>query len=179
MLIAALAYAASHLPLEAGCLPLAESAADFILNNMYGDGGLQHTHRAGKSHIAGFLDDYACFADGLLELHATTAEKRWFEAAETLADAMQSRFEHNDGVYFYSANDPSLIVREKDFADNVTPSGNGMAARVLARLSRISPKRSAEFRIRTIALIVALKPAAKQSAMSTESLAMAEAILAE
>jgi uncharacterized protein YyaL (SSP411 family) len=44
----------------------------------------------------------------------------------------------NGGFYFTSHDHESLIVRNKDFTDNATPSGNSAAADVLLRLSKMT-----------------------------------------
>jgi uncharacterized protein YyaL (SSP411 family) len=53
-----------------------------------------------------------------------------------LAETMLARFEDPEaGGFFFTADDhEQLILRPKTFADDATPSGNGVAARVLARL---------------------------------------------
>jgi uncharacterized protein YyaL (SSP411 family) len=86
--------------------------------------------------IPGFLEDYACCADGLLRLYEATGEWRWLDAARGLADAMVVLFADPNGGFFSTAADAEeLVERPKDMMDSATPSGNSMAAEVLLRLA--------------------------------------------
>ena len=49
------------------------------------DGRLLRSYREGRTSGAGYLDDYANVAHGLLELHVATGELRWLEEANRLA----------------------------------------------------------------------------------------------
>ena len=87
----------------------------------------------------GYIEDYANLADGLIELYQVSGEDRYVHAARELADAMITEFwdEENGGFFFTSNDHEELIVRNKDFIDNATPSGNSVAADVLLRLAKI------------------------------------------
>ncbi|MFO1023159.1 MAG: thioredoxin domain-containing protein [Planctomycetales bacterium] len=102
-------------------------------------GGLWHVHNKGESRVNGFLDDYACLIDGLIELHQTTRETRWLEEAVRLTEVMLQRFEdpQGGGLFYTSGDHEELIARQKELQDNATPSGNSMAAWVLLRLGRL------------------------------------------
>jgi len=60
--------------------------------------------------------------------------------AKRLADLMITEFwDEENGGFFFTANDhEKLIVRNKDFYDNATPSGNSVAADVLLRLAKLT-----------------------------------------
>ena len=106
-----------------------------IRRELWRDGRLLATARAGNAHLPAYLDDYAFLADAVLEL----AQLRWCsdEAAfaGTLLDVLLEHFEdHDDGGFYFTADDHErLIVRSKSFADEATPSGNGVAALALQR----------------------------------------------
>jgi len=139
MMIAAAATAARILD-EPEWSEMAEKAADFVLAEMrQPNGGLWHTHKDGRSHLNAYLDDYACLADGLLELFLTTGKVAQLEAAAEIAQQMIDRFHDNEaGGFFYTSHDhEEVIARQKDLQDNATPSGNSMAAWVLARLGYV------------------------------------------
>ena len=112
-------------------------AAEFILTNMRDeDGRLLRIHAAGRASVPAFLEDYAALADGLLSLYEATSDERWFTTAHNLADELCQRFwDDTDGGFFTVATDgEELIAQRKPSQDGATPSGNALAAKVLARL---------------------------------------------
>ena len=135
--LAALAEAARVLG-RADYLLAAQRNAEFVLGTLRtANGRLLRTWRAGsEAKLNAYLEDYANYADGLLELYQTTFEERWFAAARQLADAMLAHFADDSGGFFdTSADHEQLIIRPKDLQDNAVPGGNGMAAGVLLRLA--------------------------------------------
>jgi uncharacterized protein YyaL (SSP411 family) len=126
-------------------LDAARKNADFILNNMQtADGHLLRTYGVtkdgGKAKLNAYLEDYALFADGLLDLFQTTGETRWLKEAKRLSDLMIAEFwDEEDGGFFFTGNNhEELIVRSKDYFDNATPSGNSVAAEVLLKLEKFT-----------------------------------------
>lgn len=132
-------------------LEIARRNADFLLNNLMerrgpaGDknaagtrGSLLRTWKDGKAKLNGYIEDYANLADGLIELYQVSGETRYLTEASQLADTMIVEFwdEENGGFFFTSNDHEELIVRNKDFLDNATPSGNSVAADVLLKLSK-------------------------------------------
>lgn len=112
--------------------------ADFVLKNMRGANGLLlRTYKDGQAKLNAYLEDYAFFADGLLELYQASGEVRWLKEAKNLVDTMISEFWDSEagGFYFTGESHENLIVRSKDFFDNATPSGNSVAADVLLKLT--------------------------------------------
>jgi hypothetical protein len=119
-------------------LDAAITAARAILDNAIIDGNLRHSITEGTpSPTAGFLDDHAFLADGLLDLYTVTGDDSWRCAAENLADHMITQFTDTaeDGFFFTSDTlHERLIVRTKDIFDGALPSANNVAMRVLLRL---------------------------------------------
>lgn len=118
----------------------AQKAADFVLNSMRDEQGhLLHSYKDGQARFNAYLDDYACFLDGLAEVYQTTFETRYLESALELSEHLVSRFAdaENGGFYYTATDHEELIVRQKDSQDNATPSGNAMAATALLKLSRL------------------------------------------
>jgi uncharacterized protein YyaL (SSP411 family) len=119
----------------------AANAADFILGSMVVDGTLYRTCAVGgPARIPGYLEDYACLIDGLIELFQATFELRWLEAALSLAEGMLARFaDLAGGAFFSTATDHRhLIVRGKESYDGSTPSGNSMAVTALLKLAKLT-----------------------------------------
>jgi hypothetical protein len=114
----------------------ATRAVDFIRRELWKDGRLYATHKDGRSHVAAYLDDYVLLADALLELLQVRWRSADLEFAVALVEAALAHFEDRaDGGFWFTADDgEALIHRTKAFADEALPAGNGIAARVLARL---------------------------------------------
>ncbi len=140
LMISAMSQAANVLG-DSRYAAAARAAAAFILKSMRdADGRLLHSFKDGQARFNAYLDDYACLIDGLVDLYQTAFEPRWLDEALRLAEDMLSRFEdpRGGGFFFTSIDHEQLVVRVKDTQDNATPSGNGMAAHALARLSALT-----------------------------------------
>ncbi len=137
LMLSAMARAGAVLE-EPRFLRAAEETAAFLLEAMRRkEGTLLHTYRDGKAKGDGFLDDYACLAEGLLDLHEATFDPRWFLAARELAGkAIEHFWDEKEGGFFYTGKDhETLLVRTKSPGDSAVPSGNSVAAIVLLRLA--------------------------------------------
>ncbi len=112
-------------------------AGEFMLENLVtADGRLYRTHKNNESKLNGYLEDYANFIDALLELYQTTFDEKWFVEARRLADHVLEHFKAQDGGFYDTSDDhEALIVRPRNVQDNATPSGSGMMAKQLIRLS--------------------------------------------
>ncbi len=114
--------------------------AEFVLKNLYREGALLRTWKDGQAKFNAYLEDYAFLSEGLLTLFETTGEIRWLKEALALVDRMIDEFWDNEsgGFFFTGKSHEKLIVRSKDYFDNATPSGNSVAAMVLARLATLT-----------------------------------------
>ena len=121
---------------------VAERSAGFLLRELWrADGRLLHTWQAGTAKQNGFLEDYACLMDGLLELYQATFDPRWVLPAHALAETMLTHFSSPDGGLYDTSDDhEALIIRPRDLQDNATPSGNAMSATVLLKVAALSPE---------------------------------------
>jgi len=139
LLLSALAEAGYRLEREEW-LAAARGLAEFLLGPLSdGDGRLLRSFRAGRTSGAGFLDDYANVANGLLDLHVWDGDPRWLEEAHRLALLAVELFadEEHGGFFLAPADGEQLVARPKPLDDNPTPSGGSMLAHVLLRLARI------------------------------------------
>lgn len=144
MMISAMSKASSVLE-RPDYYTAAARAADFILEKVTDESGrLLHTWRNGNASLLAYLDDYACFADGLIELYLAGFETRYLHEAIRLTEEMVSLFhDETEGGFFFTASDAEqLIARIKPNADGSVPSGNGMAATLLIRLGRLIQNQS-------------------------------------
>jgi uncharacterized protein YyaL (SSP411 family) len=137
--IGAMARAGARLA-ETRYTAAAERAAGFVLSRLVdGDGTLLHAYRGGRAHVSAFLDDYAFLAQGLLQLHGATGEKRWLGEAVRLAEEQERRLGDADGGgYFGAAADRQLLFRAKPAFDGALASGNGIAALNAVELARLT-----------------------------------------
>ncbi len=138
LLLAAFADAAAVLESE-DYLEIAKRNAEFISREMVRDGRLLRTWKDGAAKLNGYVEDYANVADGLIVLFQVSGDTKYLIEARRLADLMITEFwDAENGGFFFTSNDhEELIVRNKDFYDNATPSGNSVAADVLLRLSKL------------------------------------------
>ncbi|TAJ25213.1 MAG: DUF255 domain-containing protein [Nitrospirae bacterium] len=137
MMIGAMAEGARVLG-DGRYLDAAEQTADFLLQTMpRPDGGLYRTYRAGKAHLQGCLEDYAYLAEGLIDLYEAGAHEGYLNEARRLAERVLEDFRDTEhGGFFTTARDhEALILRSREGSDSAIPSGNAVAASVLARLA--------------------------------------------
>ncbi len=121
-------------------LASARRALDFIRSTMWRDDRLLATHKDGRAHLNAYLDDYAFLLAALLEVLQADFRAGDLAWAEALGDALLESFrdEAGGGFFFTSHDHEPLIQRPKPGHDNATPSGNGVAAWALGRLSCLS-----------------------------------------
>ena len=116
----------------------ATSAVDFVREHLWRDGRLLACYKDGRARFPAYLDDYAFLADGLIELLQVHWRSRDLALACALADVMLERFADPRGGFYFTADDhEALIHRPKPLADEATPSGNGVAVRVLLCLGSL------------------------------------------
>ncbi len=103
------------------------------------DGSLLRTHARGRTHVNAFLDDYANYAQGCLDLYGATFELRWLELAEALVAHALLYFgaEHRVLLYYTSVLDTGLVARRLEDNDNVMPASNSVMASLLYELGLI------------------------------------------
>ena len=131
---------------------VAEKNASFLLEKLVADGRLRRSYKDGQARFNGYLEDYACVADGLLALYEATFERRWLMEAASLADAILEHFwEEAEGAFYDTAIDhEELVTRPRDLYDNATPSGNSVAVDVLLKLSVLLDREDYQERAETV-----------------------------
>ena len=125
---------------------IAEKNAEFVLSAdaRRRRAGCCARGSGGHAKLNGYLEDYAHYADGLLELYQTTFEPRWFAAARELADSILEHFADPSGGFFDTSDDhETLLVRPKGLQDGAMPSGGAMAAERAGRAWPSTPGRAA------------------------------------
>ncbi|MGV8074140.1 MAG: thioredoxin domain-containing protein [Syntrophobacteraceae bacterium] len=140
LMIAALAKGYQALG-DRAYLDAASKAADFVLRVLrHNSGRLLRRYRDGEAAYPGYLEDYAFFCWGLIELYESSFSVRYLEEALIITKQMLDLFrdDRNGGFYFSADDNESLIARDKQVYDGAVPSGNSVAMLNLLRLSRIT-----------------------------------------
>lgn len=127
-------------------LNLAAKAANFILDNQWVDGRFHRLNYEGQPTVLAQSEDYAFFIKALLDLHSCSPDQTsWLNKAI----AVQQEFDEflwsvELGGYYNTDGDAGreLIVRERSYADNATPSANGIAIANLVRLALLTEELS-------------------------------------
>jgi len=138
LMIRGLALAARALERE----ELAAAAArtlGLIRSQLWREGRLLATAKDGAGRLPAYLDDYVYLADAILELQQVRFVGSELAFARELIEVVLDHFGDSErgGFYFTADDHEQLIHRPKSFADDATPAGNGIAARVLQRLGSL------------------------------------------
>lgn len=137
-------------------LEIAAKAANFIVARQWVDDRFHRLNYEGQPAVLAQSEDYAFFIKALLDLHQAALvmgkvedgynqplpnAKFWLEKA----DQLQQQFDEflwsvELGGYYNTASDASsdLLVRERSYVDNATPSANGVAIANLVRLALLT-----------------------------------------
>jgi len=142
-------------------LKLATGAANFILDNQWVEGRFHRLNYDGQPSVLAQSEDYALFIKALLDVHQAVLGLKAGDwgLGQSLSDSqsprpnywlekaikVQEEFDEflwsvELGGYYNAANDASgeLLVRERSYADNATPSANGVAIANLVRLALLT-----------------------------------------
>jgi len=130
-------------------LELATGAANFILNNQWVEGRCHRLNYDGQPAVLAQSEDYALLIKALLDLHQTSLPVASVnqQAATWLEKAVKVQEEFDEflwsvelGGYYNAASDQGgeLLIRERSYGDNATPSANGVAIANLVRLALLT-----------------------------------------
>jgi uncharacterized protein YyaL (SSP411 family) len=110
--------------------------AQFIQRHLLDGVVLFRSFKEKRSHIQGFLEDYAFTIQAWIKLYQATFDEKWLEQAQGLTEYTLSNFFDSEASYFYfsSSQSEKLIARKKEIFDNVIPSSNGIMAQNLNHL---------------------------------------------
>ena len=148
------------------------AAFGFVQRALWQDGRLLATYKEGRARLNAYLDDHAFLLLAALELLQARFDAGTLRFAQSLAQAMLARFADPAGGFYFTADDhETLIARMKPLADNATPSGNGVAALALGRLSVVTGELAYAEAAR--AAVVAAMPAMRDTPAAHATLLMA------
>jgi hypothetical protein len=172
LMIGALARAGSALGRKRD-VEAARAAAAFIMDVLGPPPSFPRYVLGAERRGSAFLEDYALLAEGLLHLGEATGDRRWRAEATTVVEVAAARFLDTSAGGFFetdAAHGP-LIARLRNGFDLALPSGNGVMASVLQRLSRATGEtRFAELARRTVTSFL---PDLEQAPRGLETLAAA------
>jgi uncharacterized protein len=114
--------------------------------------GLRHViayadEAASARPVAGVLDDYALLVHASIDGWQATGERRWYDAALAIGEAMVEKFHDAEGGGFFDTEKDAgdklgaLTARRKPMQDSPTPAGNSTAAAALLRLEALSGRK--------------------------------------
>ena len=122
-------------------LDYALNAINFIESKiaLHDEARLRRTFKNGVSKLNAYLDDYAFYINGLLDVFEVDCKAEYLEKALNYTDFMLKHFwDSSSGSLFLTSDDhEQLIIRTKNFYDLSIPSGNSIAAYNLLRLFHI------------------------------------------
>ena len=126
-------------PTSETCVRAAQRAARYILAGRFKDGRLMRTET-----VPAMVEDYAFFANGLVDLYETDFDPQWLLKAIELSDTMLKLFyDPQEGGFFQTdGRDASVLVRSKEDYDGAEPSGNSIATLLLLRLAQFTDRTS-------------------------------------
>ena len=123
-------------------LDLAVRAIEFILQNQWIDNRLQRLNYDGMATVPAQSEDYAFLIKAMLDLHdACPGNSQWLEQAIRIQREFDRLMWSNEtGGYYNNSADAGkeLLVRERSYIDNATPSANGVALSNSLRLALLT-----------------------------------------
>jgi hypothetical protein len=135
-------------------LELATQAAQFIQDHQFADGRFHRLNYDGQASVIAQSEDYALFIKALLDLDqsslilypssytlhpSSTFHSPWLEQAVKLQDEFDEFLWSVElGGYYNTDASRNLMVRERSYDDNATPSANGVAIANLVRLTLLT-----------------------------------------
>jgi uncharacterized protein len=127
-------------------LAAARANGQFVRNVLWHEGVLTHASRNCSCMPGEFLEDYAYYVRGLLDLFESDPgpdARLWLELAANLADrAIHLFFGTDHCFYLRPDNQPDLILRPKEVIDSATPSAGSIMIHNLLKLHRLTDNAS-------------------------------------
>ncbi len=140
LMIAALSYAGRSFREPSWISSAEKAAAGLLMTHVEQDGSLYHSAFEGSVSAPGFLDDYAFFVWGLVELFQSTGNAGWLRHAISITRRQNERFwdGKNGGFFLAETGDQDVPIRQKLFHDGAIPAGASVAAMNMLRLATIT-----------------------------------------
>ena len=131
--------------------------AVFIRDSLLVDGRLIHSYREGKISEGLFLEDYAYFIHGLIDLYEIVHDYEWIRLASRLASDASAMFSDESGnLYLAPANQMDHFMRPLEISDGALPAPGSILMQSLLKLADITGKK--EFRRDAEKYMAAISP---------------------
>ncbi|WP_430973582.1 thioredoxin domain-containing protein [Sunxiuqinia rutila] len=118
-------------------LHLAERNLQFLKEKQLTSSGLlRHSYKNETSKIDGFLEDYACLIQALIDLFETTGNSSYLNDAQQLTHkTFELFYDLEKNIFYFTAETQTdVITRSIEVHDNVIPASNSVMANNLFRL---------------------------------------------
>ena len=128
-------------------LRVAQKAYEFIGQQLRDESGrLYIRYREGHRQGLANLEDYAYLIWAEVTFYEATFEPAYLIQAVQDTEQMIDLFwdEEHGGFFYYGSDADALLLRPKEVYDGAMPSGNSVAAYVLAKLTKLTRKESLE-----------------------------------
>ena len=125
-------------------LDAAVKNATFVTGTLCADDRLVHSYRDGRHTEGEFLEDYAFYVRGLLDLYETDLHRneQWLRHARALATRAVEQFADENGRFFLRPEGTDdLIMRPRDETDGAIPAPGSLLLSALIKLNRITGDR--------------------------------------
>jgi uncharacterized protein YyaL (SSP411 family) len=154
-------------------LEAAVNNARFTRDTLYRDAKLTHAYRSGVHSEGQFLEDYAYYVRGLLDLYESDESPeraQWLTFARSLADSAMELFLDDHGTFYLREDGlDDLIVRPKEESDGATPAPGSYMIMDLLKLNRLTDDRkylmAGERALKAISGLLAQQPQSMTSAL--------------
>lgn len=115
---------------------------EFIERELTETTTLFRSYKNKRSHIHGFLDDYAYMIQASIKLYQVTFNEYWIKRAEVFVSYTIDNFlDSADGFFQYAGKyGEKLIAEKKEIFDNVIPASNSIMAQNLFHLGLLLDK---------------------------------------
>ncbi|EPP34371.1 hypothetical protein CP10139811_0366 [Chlamydia ibidis] len=121
---------------------IAKKCGLFIREHMFQNGKLLRRWREGEAKYLGSLEDYASVILGSLALYQTGCGAEWLQFSEDLMKEVLVSFRcENGGFYTADGKDPNLLMKQANFSDGETISGNALICQALLDLHVLTEKK--------------------------------------
>ncbi len=118
-------------------------AAEFIRGELIRNDKLFHSYRSRKVSGGQFLEDYAYFIQGLLDLYEIVYDYEWISLAKRLANSANALFSDDSGnLYLSPADQKDHFIRPKDITDGSLPAPGSILIHSLIKLADLTGDRN-------------------------------------
>lgn len=116
--------------------------ASFVRSELFRSNALTHSYRKGIHSDGAFLEDYAYYLKGLLDLYELDRSDnnvQWIQFASQLAsEAIELFMDDNGKLYLRPDSLNDLIMRPSDETDSAVPAAGSILLQSLVKLHRIT-----------------------------------------